>query len=48
MREKLVEYAAEAAGARGAWPLCANILDPVRTSVVCDGPAEMLEAVIYQ
>ena len=39
MREKLVEYAAEGA----AWPLTAQILDPVRVSVVCQGPAEMLE-----
>ena len=45
MREKLAEYAADPAAARAAWPLCANILDPVRASVVCDGPAEMLEAV---
>jgi hypothetical protein len=39
MREKLAEYAAEGA----AWPLCANILDPVRASVVCVGPGQMLE-----
>ena len=39
MREKLAEYAAEGA----AWPLTAQILDPVRASVVCQGPAEMLE-----
>jgi hypothetical protein len=39
MREKLAEYAAEGA----AWPLCANILDPVRASVVCSGPGQMLE-----
>ena len=39
MREKLAEYAAEGA----AWPLCANILDPVRASVVCAGPGQMLE-----
>jgi hypothetical protein len=39
MREKLAEYAAEGA----AWPLCANILDPVRASVVCGGPGQMVE-----
>ena len=39
MREKLAEYAAEGA----TWPLTANILDPVRSSVVCNGPAQMLE-----
>ena len=39
MREKLAEYAAEGA----AWPLCANILDPVRASVVCGGPGQMLQ-----
>ena len=26
-----------------AWPLCANILDPVRASVVCSGPAQILQ-----
>jgi hypothetical protein len=39
MREKLAEYATEGA----AWPLTAQILDPVRVSVVCQGPVEMLE-----
>jgi len=39
MREKLSEYAAE----RAPWPHCAQILDPVRTTVVCEGPARMLE-----
>ena len=45
MREKVREYAGEAAAAAGegrGWPLCANILDPVRASVVCSGPAEIL------
>ena len=27
----------------GSWPLCANILDPVRASVVCNGPAQILQ-----
>mmetsp|Transcript_14218 Transcript_14218/g.30377 ORF Transcript_14218/g.30377 Transcript_14218/m.30377 type:complete len:1807 (+) Transcript_14218:1506-6926(+) len=39
MREKLGEYALEGA----AWPLCAQILDPVRASVVCSGPAQIIE-----
>ncbi len=41
MREKLSEYAAEGA----AWPLTASILDPVRLSVICDGPQQILEVV---
>ncbi len=41
MREKVFEYATESNG--GGWPLCANILDPVRSSVVCSGPAQILE-----
>ena len=40
MREKLREYAAEGA----AWPVTASILDPVRLSVVCDGPAHIVQA----
>ena len=36
------EYVQDAAG-RGLWPLCCNILDPVRASVVCSGPDEILE-----
>ena len=39
MREKLSEYAAEGA----PWPLAASILDPVRLSIVCEGPAQILE-----
>jgi hypothetical protein len=42
MREKVLEYAG-AAGEGAKWPLCANILDPVRAAVVCSGPAEILE-----
>ncbi len=41
MREKLLEYAADGA----QWPLSANILDPVRASIVCDGAAPILEVV---
>lgn len=39
IREKLVEYRAEGA----EWPYTACILDAVRASVVCSGPAHMLE-----
>ena len=39
MREKLVEYKSEGFG----WPLTACILDPVRASVVCCGPAQILQ-----
>ena len=41
MREKLSEYAAEGA----AWPLTASILDPVRLSVICNGPRQILEVI---
>jgi hypothetical protein len=43
MREKLVEYREEGA----QWPLTACILDPVRASVVCDGPAQMMEVICW-
>ena len=39
MREKISEYAS------AAWPLCANILDPVRCSIVCDNPEAILDVV---
>ena len=39
IREKLAEYQEEGA----EWPLTACILDPVRASVVCAGPAQILE-----
>jgi hypothetical protein len=42
MREKRAKYAPP--HPRAAWPLCANILDPVRAAVVCRGAAEVLEA----
>ena len=41
MREKLREYAYP--HPRSLWPLCANILDPVRLSIVCEGPTDILE-----
>ena len=40
MREKVAEYALR----DDIWPYSANILDPVRASIVCDGPNEILEA----
>ena len=39
MREKLAEYVVDGA----EWPLAACILDPIRASVVCETPAQMLE-----
>ena len=39
MQDKLLEYATEGS----QWPLSAYILDPVRASVVCSGPSQMLE-----
>ena len=39
MREKVAEYALNC----DVWPYSANILDPVRASIVCDGPNEILE-----
>ena len=30
---------------KAGWPLAANILDPVRCTVVCSGPARMAEVV---
>ncbi len=50
MQEKVLEYSAEATtsteeGKQGnGWPQTARILDPVRTSIVCNGPAHILEA----
>ena len=43
MREKLAEYADDGA----EWPLTACILDPVRASVSCPGPAQILEVGIF-
>ena len=41
MREKLLKYAHP--HPRAKWPLCANILDPVRASVVCRGSSQILQ-----
>ncbi len=45
MREKLTKYAAP--HPKAIWPLSANILDPVRVSLVCRGPAQMLEVLSW-
>ena len=41
MLEKLADYAPP--HPQSEWPLCANILDPVRLSVVCRGPQEIIQ-----
>jgi hypothetical protein len=46
MREKLLEYA-HAGDAWADWPLTANILDPIRTTIVCNGPSQILQAGPY-
>eukprot|EP00961_Rhodomonas_salina_P122568 1650921-Rhodomonas_salina.1 len=45
MREKYQSYRTELSTTEeeSKLPLSANILDPVRVSVVCDGPEEVLE-----
>lgn len=43
MREKILEYAQDFKSNGSGWPLCANIIDPIRASVVCDGPSQILE-----
>ena len=43
MLEKLAEYAFTGA----AWPLTGCILDPVRASVICAGPAAMVEMLVW-
>jgi hypothetical protein len=40
LREKVLKYAPP--HARAQWPLAANILDPVRCSIVCPSPAIMV------
>ena len=41
MREKLARYEPPYPGSR--WPLTAHILDPVRLSVVCSGPSDIMQ-----
>ena len=43
MRAKLLKYGQ--GHPRGRWPLAANILDPVRATVVCEGAQQILEIV---
>ena len=43
MREKLVEYVPP--HPRGAWPLAANVLDPVRASIITRGPSRIRQVV---
>jgi hypothetical protein len=45
MREKILEYS-QKGNVWSGWPLTANILDPIRTSVVCNGPSQILQVVI--
>ena len=42
MRKKLLEYA-RAGDPWAGWPLTANILDPVRASIVCKGPRQLMQ-----
>ena len=44
MREKLHKYVAP--HPKAVWPLSANILDPIRASVVCSGPSEMIQVLL--
>ncbi|EKX31913.1 hypothetical protein GUITHDRAFT_121912 [Guillardia theta CCMP2712] len=41
MHDKLSKYTNEAY--KCSWPYCARILDPIRVSVVCEGPQYLLE-----
>jgi hypothetical protein len=43
MREKLQKYMPP--NPRSKWPLSANILDPVRLAIVCDGAKHVLQVV---
>jgi len=45
MREKLHKYANP--HPRSEWPLCANILDPVRASIVCRGASQILKVLSW-
>jgi hypothetical protein len=46
MRGKLLEYA-HAGDVWADWPLTANIMDPIRTTIVCNGPSQILQAGPY-
>ena len=45
MREKIAKYTPP--HPRSRWPLTANILDPIRSSVVCKGPRQILQVFIF-
>ena len=45
MREKLLEYGNPKYG--GVWPFAANILDPIRVSVVCEGASQILQVLSW-
>jgi hypothetical protein len=45
MREKLCDYGVP--GSTGVWPFAASILDPVRVSVVCEGPSQILQVLSW-
>jgi hypothetical protein len=42
MREKILDYSQQG-NLWAGWPLTANILDPVRASIVCNGPSQILQ-----
>ncbi len=51
VREYVREASADGSGGSAAgagWPLCANILDPIRASVVCSGPAQILQVCCHE
>ena len=43
----MFEYAGGIGGSGSEWPLCANILDPVRASVVCSGPSQIMQVLSW-
>ncbi len=45
MKAKLHKYAHP--HPRAEWPLCANILDPIRASIVCCGPRQVLRVLSW-
>jgi hypothetical protein len=45
MREKLLKYAHP--HPKSVWPFCANILDPVRVSIVCRGSSQILQVLAW-
>lgn len=47
MRGKILEYANATRGYSGTfpgqWPFCSNILDPIRASIVCNSPSQIMQ-----